>query len=66
MQTCGKYKTLGAAIRTRCVECHMPMQDSAKITFSEGKNTLRAELRAHRIAIYPDASEKAEQPLQGR
>jgi hypothetical protein len=66
MQACGTYKKLGAYIQTRCVECHMPLQDSAKITFSEGKNMLRAELRAHRIAIYPDAAEKVEHRLQGR
>jgi len=65
MQTCGTYKKLGAYIQTRCVECHMPVQDSAKITFSEGKNTLRAELRSHRIAIYREASERVERHVPG-
>ena len=64
MQTCGTYKRLGAYIQTRCVECHMPVQDSAKITFSEGTNTLRAQLRAHRIAIYREVSDNVERGLQ--
>jgi formate-dependent nitrite reductase cytochrome c552 subunit len=64
MQACGRYGTLGQAIRTRCVECHMPLQESTKITSHEGGNTLRALLRAHQIKVYPDASKSVERTLR--
>jgi predicted CXXCH cytochrome family protein len=64
MHACGKFKTLGASIRTECVDCHMPLVDSAKITLAEGKNTLREQLRSHRIAIYGDAAELVERGLR--
>lgn len=60
VRACGKYKDLGAAIRTRCVECHMPVQDSAKILPTSGTRTLHALLRQHTIAIYPDAAAEVE------
>lgn len=66
MHSCGKFKTLGARIRTRCVDCHMPVQDSAKITFAAGGQKLHAFLRAHRIAIYPDESRDVAAKLAGK
>ncbi|MGC2636085.1 MAG: multiheme c-type cytochrome [Acidobacteriaceae bacterium] len=57
VQACGRFKQLGESIRTRCIECHMPMGRSQALTSeSEGK-LFRAHLRAHRIAIYPDAGQ---------
>jgi hypothetical protein len=66
ISACGKFKSLGAAIRTRCVDCHMPLLDSAKITTTEGEEKLHALLRAHQIAIYPAAAEEVERKLKGR
>lgn len=65
VKACGKYKTLGAAIRTRCVECHMPVEDSAKITPTEGGHTLHAFLRQHTIAVYPEATAAVERRMRG-
>ncbi|HEY3703648.1 MAG TPA: multiheme c-type cytochrome [Terracidiphilus sp.] len=64
LRACGKYKTLGAAIRTRCIDCHMPLLDSAKIVTSTGEQKLHALLRAHRIAIYKEAGAEVEQSLK--
>jgi len=64
MRACGRYSVLGVAIRTKCVECHMPLEESAKITSDSGGGTLHALLRAHQIKIYPDATERVERSLQ--
>lgn len=55
VQSCGRFKTMGEAIRTKCVECHMPEGRSTGLTSNSGGKILQAELRRHRIAIYPDA-----------
>ena len=66
MRTCGKYLALGQAIRNKCVDCHMPVQDSGKIvSFTDGRN-LVARFRTHQIAIYPDASASVEHSLTGK
>jgi Cytochrome c554 and c-prime len=66
MRACGRYKTLGTAIRTRCVDCHMPLLESAKITSAAGGQKLNALLRAHQIAIYRDAAEEVERSMTGK
>jgi len=66
VKACGRYKTLGENIRTKCVDCHMPVQDSAKITPLAGERVLHALLRAHRIAIYPEESEQVERSLRDK
>ena len=66
MQACGRYRTLGVAIRTKCIECHMPLEDSALITSKEGGRTLHALLRTHQITIYRDATERVESSLKSK
>jgi hypothetical protein len=63
MQTCGRYPVLGQAIRTKCVDCHMPLGESDKIVSTTGGHTLRMLARTHQIAIYPDVSVRVEQSL---
>lgn len=56
VHACPKFRQMGEAIRTKCVECHMPLGQSQALTSeSEGK-MFRAQLRQHRIAVYPDAT----------
>jgi hypothetical protein len=64
VKACGRYKVLGEAIRTKCVDCHMPLQDSAKISPAAGERVLHALLRAHRIAVYPEESGKVERTIR--
>ncbi|HEV2214629.1 MAG TPA: multiheme c-type cytochrome [Terracidiphilus sp.] len=66
VQACGDYRRLGAKIRGQCIECHMPLQDSAVITSHEGSQALHALLRAHRIAVYPEATAAVERKLAGK
>ncbi len=53
--SCPRSKQIGEAIRTRCVECHMPVRKSNVITAGAQGEILQAQMRTHRIAIYPDA-----------
>ena len=54
VQVCPRFKQMGAAIRTRCVGCHMPEGRSQALTAESNGEMVRARLRTHRIAIYPD------------
>jgi hypothetical protein len=59
-QACPRFRQMGEAIRTKCIDCHMPEGRSQALTSeSEGK-MLRAQLRTHRIAIYPEAAAAVE------
>jgi hypothetical protein len=64
IQACGRFKALGTAIRTRCVDCHMPLLDSAAITTAAGDRKLHALLRAHQIKIYPEAAQAVEAEMK--
>ncbi len=55
VKACGRYRQLGETIRTKCVECHMPEGKSQGLHSDTEGQMLRAQLRAHRIAIYPEA-----------
>ena len=59
VRACGRYKTQGVAIKGRCVECHMPVQNSNSVTTANSGQQLHATMRAHRIAIYPDLALKS-------
>lgn len=56
MQACGRFREMGASIRTKCVECHMPERQSAILgSLSATDKMLRPTLREHQIAVYPKA-----------
>jgi hypothetical protein len=52
---CGRFKTMGEAIRGKCIACHMPLGRSQALTSESSGQMLRAQLRTHRIAVYPEA-----------
>lgn len=58
VRACGRFKQMGESIRGKCVECHMPVGKSQVITSAMGGAMLQAEMRTHRIAIYPEATAK--------
>jgi hypothetical protein len=66
MRTCGRYDALGEKIRHRCVDCHMPIQESGKVISLTAGRTLVARFRTHQIAIYPGASATTERSLEGK
>ena len=51
---------LGQAITNHCIDCHMPIESSNSIVIhGAGNRTIPAfQARIHRIAIYPEESEK--------
>jgi hypothetical protein len=55
VESCRIFPKLGHAIDTRCIDCHMPLQETGKIVSRVDGSTVRPMVRNHRIAIYPDA-----------
>jgi hypothetical protein len=55
MKQCGEFAHLGELIAKRCVDCHMPVQESKLIESSGGGKELKAELRSHWIKVWPSA-----------
>jgi hypothetical protein len=52
VESCGKYPTLGTALLHKCVDCHMPLRESAVIALDAGGHRVNPQVRSHRIAIY--------------
>ncbi len=57
---CPLTASLGKAIINNCIDCHMPKEASKAIRFqTAGNEELQPYLlRTHRIAIYPEATQK--------
>lgn len=53
VQSCGKFPALQDQIRGKCVDCHMPLQTTAKIVMRLGGERHQPQVRTHRIGIYP-------------
>jgi hypothetical protein len=58
VQACGGFKQMGESLRGKCVECHMPIGKSQALTSESRGALLQAQLRTHRIAIYPGTTAK--------
>jgi hypothetical protein len=54
VRACPRFKQLGESIRTRCIQCHMPIGKSQALTAAANGALHQAEMRTHRIAIYPN------------
>ncbi len=52
-EACGKYAEMGKAIANKCVDCHMPLQESETLVSDTNGRKLKPRVRNHRIAIYP-------------
>lgn len=59
---CGLTARLGKALESNCIDCHMPVNESAKIIFRvSGKKQLTPEkVRTHYIKVYPEEARKIE------
>jgi hypothetical protein len=51
---CGRFPSLGASLANRCIDCHMPLQTTAKIVSGVEGRTVQPQVRNHRIGIYPE------------
>lgn len=55
-QQCGEAKRIGASIKARCVDCHMPIEPTQVIVSTTAGEQLHATMRNHWIKIYPTPS----------
>lgn len=53
VENCGAFSKLGHAIDHQCVECHMPLEETAQIIAAVNGTSLQPKVRNHQIAIYP-------------
>jgi hypothetical protein len=63
-QSCGMSAKMGHAIENKCIDCHMPVQQTNAIVSTTAGQVVHATMRNHWIKVYPDAKlpEKAAQP----
>lgn len=59
-KACPLTQSMGTAIKTQCVNCHMPQRDShiIKLNSAQGKSGTPYLVRSHHIAVYPDETRK--------
>lgn len=57
---CKMAPQLGAAINTKCIDCHMPAMPSKVITYKQtaSKTASGYYLHTHRIAVYPEKAKE--------
>jgi hypothetical protein len=53
-ENCGAFPKVGHAIDGKCVDCHMPLQQTAHIISRVNGASVRPKVRNHQIAIYPE------------
>jgi len=56
LQSCKVAVHLGASARSRCIECHMPVEQTNLIISHTAGEELHARMRNHWIRIYPTAA----------
>ena len=54
METCGLYRKIGGQIADKCVDCHMPNQQSNLIVSDSNGRQVRPKVRTHWIKVYPE------------
>jgi len=54
-QSCGVAKRLGVKIKSNCIDCHMPVEQTTVIVSHTAGNEVRATMRNHWIKVYPEA-----------
>jgi hypothetical protein len=54
VENCRRFPESGHAIDGRCIECHMPSQETAQIIISRvNGRSLQPKVRNHKIGVYP-------------
>lgn len=54
VEACGMFKKSGVQISNRCIDCHMPVQESKAIMTNSKGERVRARVRTHWIKVYPN------------
>jgi hypothetical protein len=55
IESCGQYAKMGAQIADRCIDCHMPNQQSNVIVSIFNGRQTKPSVRTHWIKVYPEA-----------
>jgi Cytochrome c554 and c-prime len=53
-ESCGMAKKLGPRIKSNCIDCHMPLEQTQAIVSQTGDKVIRTTMRTHWIRVYPD------------
>jgi hypothetical protein len=56
VENCGEFAKRGHSIDAKCIDCHMPLQETGKIVSRVDGQTVRPKVRNHHIAVYPDST----------
>lgn len=59
-ESCGLYPKIGALIANRCIDCHMPNQQSNLIVSDSNGRQVRPKVRTHWIKVYAESETQEE------
>lgn len=60
VESCGLYSKMGAQIANKCVDCHMPNQESNLIVSDSNGRQVKPKVRTHWIRVYSEAQTQEE------
>ncbi len=55
-QSCGMSRKMGHEIMNKCIDCHMPIEETNVIVSQTAGQVVHAKMRNHWIKVYPDLS----------
>ena len=58
-QSCGMSKEMGNKITNKCIDCHMPVEETNVIVSQTAGQVVHAKMRNHWIKVYADARQPA-------
>jgi hypothetical protein len=54
VRSCGLFPSRGQALEGKCVDCHMPVQESRSVIANHQGRQVRQPVRSHWIKVYPE------------
>ena len=58
VESCGMEKTMGPSIKSNCIDCHMPIEQTNAIVSETGDRVIRTKMRTHWIKVYAPAAQQ--------
>lgn len=52
VENCGMARKLGPSIKSNCIDCHMPLEQTQAIVSQTGDKVIRTTMRTHWIRVY--------------
>jgi hypothetical protein len=63
VESCGMAQKLGPKIKSNCIDCHMPLEQTQAIVSQTADKVIRTTMRTHWIRIYPHESASSNSEL---